>query len=553
MIRGEPLGEKQFYRGHLVLPETREERHAIVNFGLDLCFEEFGGTTFLRPDNGTVGRACELVNNTEGIFVGRSMPLAIKRAGRREFNENMYRNSTGRQLMNQRSLWWCTAPNDDVWPREYYTDAQDGGPGRLVWDGPVPTLNVVDGPVELRGLPVWNGTSKYCESFLPCWANECYLKEGGALNTEVFDELWSDSMFQEHAEDMSGLATGAYRCLTFSLEERDVMHELLPVPRIVDCSESSLPDYSQLTLVEFEASAQHEHGPDSQERTSWVACGPGGLCECNKPVPTDAYGEFGRIDCSGHNLLTAPAINVRAAVFLDLHGNFLESIDTSLVADTVLPDLEVLRVSYNRLRTVPAISNKQLKHFVLHGNRISSFAPGAFDKTPNLLEIMLSDNPIPFIPSGILDSLQRLERLDLHNCFITVLQQGVFGQVRSLKYLNLYNAPIRAISRNLFATNSVRWRAREEYVEFNVSASSPISVATCGPLNCTEVDGRIRKLCNYSELLGEGPAEYDLGLNIACTWYHPPYPCACLCRCTLMHADARICHCATAGGHDRMW
>lgn len=210
-------------------------------------------------------------------------------------------------------------------------------------------------------------------------------------------------------------------------------------------------------MVEFEAGGVYT---GASARTSWPACGPGGLCSCNiysadAGVYTYDYNDpivyYNSMDCVHRDLFYPPTFAVEIAgtsrlveVGIALKGNKITAANIPEGHfDLVEPDLLVgIELSDNPLYSIPKIKHGNLKVLCLSNARIADVADGILDGLPVLRRMLLNGNMLTVFPK-----LQHanLEWLDLQNNQITELVDGIFAGLPSLIALELDLNPIMVV------------------------------------------------------------------------------------------------------------
>lgn len=119
--------------------------------------------------------------------------------------------------------------------------------------------------------------------------------------------------------------------------------------------------------------------------------------------------------------------------------------------------LEAIHLSFNQIRYIHPRAFNGLGNLValdLSSNRLKSLT-GVFDPLPELVRLLLSQNPIEEFHQNVFKKLERLRELKLLNINLKHLDPKVFDPLTNLEYINLsFNkSPLRKVPGSLFKRN----------------------------------------------------------------------------------------------------
>ncbi|XP_004398688.1 PREDICTED: platelet glycoprotein Ib alpha chain [Odobenus rosmarus divergens] len=139
---------------------------------------------------------------------------------------------------------------------------------------------------------------------------------------------------------------------------------------------------------------------------------------------------------------------------------------TNLHTDGVLPRLETLDVSHNKLKSLPLLGQalpalttldasyneltalspgalnglSRLHELYLRGNKLRTLPPGLLRPVAQLRKLNLADNKLNELPPGLLDGLGELDTLYLQGNWLRTIPKGFFGDLL-LPFAFLHNNP----------------------------------------------------------------------------------------------------------------
>ncbi|XP_025720211.2 platelet glycoprotein Ib alpha chain [Callorhinus ursinus] len=139
---------------------------------------------------------------------------------------------------------------------------------------------------------------------------------------------------------------------------------------------------------------------------------------------------------------------------------------TTLHTDGVLPQLETLDVSHNKLKSLPLLGQalpalttldasyneltalspgalnglSRLHELYLRGNKLRTLPPGLLRPVAQLRKLNLADNKLNELPPGLLDGLGELDTLYLQGNWLRTIPKGFFGDLL-LPFAFLHNNP----------------------------------------------------------------------------------------------------------------
>ena len=125
-------------------------------------------------------------------------------------------------------------------------------------------------------------------------------------------------------------------------------------------------------------------------------------------------------------------------------------------SQTSLPQLEVLRVSKNRIKSLPeGLSSSSLRLLDLTGNLLTRL-PDDLGQLPKLVELLVGSNDLLTLPSS-LARLTALRRLHLNsNNLTTNALENVDWSGGYLQHLWLQHNKIRRLPETILANESLR-------------------------------------------------------------------------------------------------
>ncbi|XP_045646684.1 platelet glycoprotein Ib alpha chain [Ursus americanus] len=125
---------------------------------------------------------------------------------------------------------------------------------------------------------------------------------------------------------------------------------------------------------------------------------------------------------------------------------------TSLQIAGSLPRLETLDLSYNKLKSLPALGRAlpALTTLDVSYNELTSLSPGALDGLSGLHELYLRGNKLKTLPPGLLAPVPQLRKLNLADNKLNELPQGLLDGVGELDTLYLQGNWLRTVPKGFF-------------------------------------------------------------------------------------------------------
>jgi hypothetical protein len=171
--------------------------------------------------------------------------------------------------------------------------------------------------------------------------------------------------------------------------------------------------------------------------STWMACGPGGLCSCPSVVKSDFFADVQRksptndslyhamVDCAGRHLIEAPVLGGvlgPRSSDVDMTGGFAPlAIDFSNNDLVAIPDghfdyieshvrLEGITLNHNLITTLPIVESERLLVLSLRFNQLGRLNLDDLAGVPNLVSLDLRNNMITAVDgSSFPESLLNLD------------------------------------------------------------------------------------------------------------------------------------------------
>jgi len=125
---------------------------------------------------------------------------------------------------------------------------------------------------------------------------------------------------------------------------------------------------------------------------------------------------------------------------------------TNIPVDIVnnLSNLQYFTLAHNRIGNLTALQSVSVNILNVTGNEISDIVDGAFNGTPELSELYLSQNRLTRIRASMFSGLKFLNRLDLSDNLISTIDIGSFQSLPYLMSLSLHGNQLNSIEPGTF-------------------------------------------------------------------------------------------------------